>query len=178
MVTATEAEKFAEWCYKAKLWVTDRAVKTGGYRGKGPKQFYVSQSNDRFGRFDLVAISPSNGHIDLVQVTRGEEKARKHRTAIKKWWIENNFFESALDHISIKLFIYRSIKRKPTKDDRRRTQKHFEVWDLMVNDTTDKVWWTKSIIPVIIPTNKAIVDKMWEASRNLKGVRALSRGRQ
>ena len=132
MPTATETEKYAEWHYIVRKWVTDRAIATSKQIQSPKGKFWVSQRNDRFGRFDVIAINPSDGRMHLVQVSRGEEWARKHRTAIKKWWNRNCFSERALSHIKIFVFVYVG-----------RPRKHFETWSLVVED--EKVKWVRRL---------------------------------
>ena len=133
MPTASETEKWAEWYYIVRKWVTHRIVSTSKQVKGG---FWVSQRNDLFGRFDVIAINPTNGYINLIQVTRGEAKAMKHKTAIKKWWYKNCFFPMALRRMSIFVFLYYG-----------RPRKHFKIWQLVIKG--DDVKWQVQAIKSI-----------------------------
>lgn len=81
MPTATEVEKMAEDVFKAMNMATHRARNSTVKRGN----IFVTQSNDIFGVFDLIAIEPVSGHVYLYQITRSRAAATARRRKIEKW---------------------------------------------------------------------------------------------
>lgn len=141
MPSSTETEKYAEWVYlKMPLagWVVDRAVSTSKQIHKpGGRSFWISQRNDRFGIFDVIALSKTDAVIDLVQVTMGKtQKVYDKKSEVKKWWRENDFDDALLSKFRLFVFAYRGSPRK-----------HFERWRLFPTEKGVK-WEQMTDVPI------------------------------
>lgn len=140
MPSATETEKWAEWVYLKKGYVTDRALKSIRIIGPGK---YISQRNDRFGMFDLIAIDGDSGFVHLVQVTRGKRAMEIRKVEIKKWCIKY-LSVYAIQNIGISVFLYEG-----------RPRKHFQRWQIIPSEKGFK-WIEREDIP--IPKKEEIME--------------------
>lgn len=124
MPTATEVEKMAADRYLSMRMAVHRARNSTVKRGK----FFISQSNDIFGVFDIIAIDPVTGHFYLYQVTRSRGAATARRRKIEKWVAEHNFKELAFNMISCGMLIYGTQRNRtdPKRVDRFFYKEHYE----------------------------------------------------
>ena len=119
MPTATAVEKMAEDVYKAMNMATHRARNSTTKRGT----IFVTQSNDIFGVFDIIAIDPVSGYVYLDQVTRSRGAASQRRKKIEAWVKKHKITDEVLHRsLFIQVLIYQTQRNR---SDSRRVDKFF-----------------------------------------------------
>lgn len=102
MPTPTQTEKWAELCFEQMNMMVHRARNSTVKRGK----IFISQTNDIFGVFDIFAMDPVTGQINLYQVTSSRKAAPQRRRKIEDFVAVHYFHDDAFVKIRMGMLIY------------------------------------------------------------------------